>query len=327
MILSQTPLRLSLLGGNTDFRDYFLNFGGLVLSTTIDKYIYCIVKKRFDDKIIVNYTIKETVDDVNDIKHELVRESLKMLGITKGIEISFLADIPSEGTGLGSSSAVTIGLLNALHNYQGQSVTNQQLAEEAVNIELDVLKKPIGIQDQHAIALGGLRCIEMTQLGEVFGYKVDMNESVKEDFNNSLMLFYTGVSRKTDGVLKEFDVMTNRKLLDQNKVLAKVGTEELLRGNLKKFGGLLDIYWNFKKQMNSKTTTTEIDKMYEVAKKAGAIGGKVIGAGGGGFLLVMFPANKRAKIRKALKDYKELPFRFTDCGSRIIHNICKTYLI
>ena len=321
MILTQTALRLSLLGGNTDFRDYFLNYGGLVLSTTIDKYIYCIVKKRFDDKIIVNYTIKETVDDVNDIKHELVRESLKMLGITKGIEITFLADIPSEGTGLGSSSAVTIGLLNALHNYQGQSVTNQQLAEEAINIELDVLKKPIGIQDQHAIALGGLRCIQMTQLGEVFGMKVEMNESVKEDFNNSLMLFYTGVSRKTDGVLKGFDVMDNRKLLDQNKVLAKVGTEELLRGNLKKFGKLLDVYWNVKKQMNAKTTTTEIDKMYETAKKAGAIGGKVIGAGGGGFLLVMFPANKRAKIKNALKDYKELPFRFTDCGSRVIHNI------
>jgi len=188
MIITQTPLRLSFLGGNTDFRDYYLNYGGLVLTTTIDKYIYCIVKERFDDLIIVNYTIKETVENVDELKHELVREALKLLKITKGIEISFLADIPTQGTGLGSSSAVTIGVLNALHAYLGENVSSWQLAEEAINIELDILEKPIGVQDQHAIALGGLRAIEFSPSGQVAGHKVIIPESVREDFNNSLML-------------------------------------------------------------------------------------------------------------------------------------------
>lgn len=321
MIITATPLRLSLLGGNTDFREYYLNYGGLVLSTTIDKYIYCIVKKRFDDLIIVNYTIKETVENVYDLKHELVREALRMVGIEKGIEISFLADIPTQGTGLGSSSSVTIGVLNALHTYMGENVGARQLAEEAIEIELDILKKPIGVQDQHAIALGGLRAIAFSPGGDVVGNKVIMEESAKEDFNNSLMLFYTGITRKSSDILKSFDVKENKALLDQNMVLAIDGIEALLRGNLKKFGELLDLYWLAKKQLSSKISNKEIDKMYEKAKKAGAIGGKVIGAGGGGFMLIMFPANKRAKIREALKDYKELPFRFTNAGSRVIFHI------
>lgn len=320
MIISQTPLRLSLLGGNTDFREYFLNNnGGLVLTTTIDKYIYCIVKKRFDDLVIVNYTIKETVDKVDDIKHSLVKEALKMLKIEKGIEISFLADIPSEGSGLGSSSAVAIGVLNALHAFKGESVTQKQLAEEAIEIELDILHKSIGIQDQHAIAVGGLRQIEFVR-GNVYARKVVMEESVKEDFNNSLMLLYTGITRKSEEVLSGLDVVSSRGLLDQNKQLALVGTEALLKGDLKAFGEILDVYWTMKIQMNNRVSNPEIDTMYQLAKSVGVIGGKIVGAGAGGFLLVMFPANKRARVREALKDYKELPFRFSDWGSRIIFN-------
>jgi len=319
MIITQTPLRLSLLGGNTDFREYYLNYGGLVLSTTIDKYIYCIVKKRFDDLIIVNYTIKETVKEVKDLKHDLVKCALNLLEIKKGIEISFLADIPSQGTGLGSSSAVTIGLLNALHTYLGENVSSLQLAKEAIEIELDILGKPIGVQDQHAIALGGLRYIEFKTSGETKGSKLIMDESVKEDFNNSLMLFYTGITRKSSDILSSFDVNDKTPLLHQNKQLAIDGTENLLRGNLKGFGELLDMYWSFKQQFSYKISNKEIDDMYKKALIAGAYGGKVVGAGGGGFLLVMFPANKRAKIRKVLKDYKELPFRFSNAGSRVIY--------
>lgn|SRR3990167_6088588 len=320
MVISQTPLRISFLGGNTDFREYFFNYGGLVVTTTIDKYIYCIVKKRFDDLIIVNYTIKETVDVVDDLKHDLVREALKLLKINKGIEISFLADIPTQGTGLGSSSAVTIGVLNALHTYLGENVGAQKLAEEAVRIELDILGKPIGIQDQNAIALGGLRAIEFSPVGKVTGAKIEIPESVKEDFNNSLMLFYTGITRKSEEILSSFDVSNNKALLDLSKVFADDGVIALLKENLKRFGKLLDLYWKSKKQLSDKISNEQIDKMYESAKKAGVIGGKVIGAGGGGFLLVMFPANKRAKIREALKDYKELPFRFSNVGSKIIFN-------
>src|SRR3990167_4494817 len=320
MIVTRTSLRLSLLGGNTDFREYFLNYGGLVLTTTIDKYIYCIVVKRFDDLIVVNYSDKEIVEKVDDLKHELVREALKLLGITKGLEITFLADIPTQGTGLGSSSAATIGVLNALHTYLGENVSSKQLAEEAIKIELDILGKPIGILDQHIIAVGGLRAIEFAQSGEVFCQKVEMDESIREDFNNSLMLFYTGITRKADDVLSSFSVSDNKPLLDQNKLFAHDGVIALLKGDLTKFGRILDTYWKMKKQLVVKVSNPELDLMYEKAKKAGAIGGKIIGAGGGGFLLIVFPANKRTVIREALKDYKELPFRFSESGSKVIFN-------
>ncbi len=323
MIITQTPLRVSFLGGNTDFREYYLNYGGLVLTTTIDKYVYCIVKERFDDLIIVNYSVKETVESVSELKHDLVRSALELLEINKGIEITFLADIPTQGTGLGSSSAVTVGVLNALHTFKCENVSSQQLAEEAIGIELDILGKPIGVQDQHIAAMGGLRCIEMNKSGSVYGQRLEMQEAVKEDFQNSLMLFYTGITRNTDEILSSFNIERDKVLCDQNKLFANDGIIALLRGDLRKFGGLLDSYWNVKKQFSSKVSNPQIDEMYELAKKAGAIGGKILGAGGGGFLLVMFPANKRAKIREALKDYKEMPFRFSDSGSKVILNTQK----
>ena len=321
MIITQTSTRLSLFGGNTDFREYFLKHGGLCLTATIDKYVYCIVKKRFDDLIIVNYSKKEVVEDVNNIQHKLVREALRLLGIEKGIEVSFLADIPSKGTGLGSSSSVVIGTLNALHAYLGENVSSEQLAREAVQIEIDILKNPIGVQDQYAIALGGLRATQFHQSGDVESQKIAISESVKEDFNNSLMLFYTGETRKSKEILSSLNIADNIVALDQKKALADEGIMNLINGNLKEFGDLLGSSWATKKKSNSKTTNEEIDLMYEKALEAGAIGGKVIGAGGGGFLLVMFSANKRARIREALKDYKELSFRFNDFGSRIILNI------
>jgi len=321
MIITRTPLRVSFLGGNTDFREYFKKYGGLCLSTTIDKYIYCIVKKRFDDLIIVNYSVKEIVKKVVDIKHDLVRESLKMLGIKKGIEISFLADIPSAGIGLGSSSAVTVGLLNALHHYKGDVVSNRRLAVEAVIIEIDILEKPIGEQDQYAIALGGIRIIHFPEVGEIIGHKIKMKESIKEDFNNSLMLFYTNTTRESKDILSSLNIKKSTKILDFNKELANRGIEALIKGDLGAFGRLLDNYWKAKKKLSKKISNEQIDKMYNDTIKAGAIGGKVIGAGGGGFLLTMFPANKRAVIRNKLRDYKELPFRFEEGGSQVIFNI------
>lgn len=320
MIITQTPLRLSFLGGNTDFRDYYLKYGGFVLTSTIDKYIYCIVKERFDDKIIINYSIKETVDSVNEIQHELVREAMKLVGIEKGIEISFLADIPSSGSGLGSSSAVLVGLLNALHTYAGEHVSSFQLAEEAVRIEVDILEKPIGVQDQFAVAYGGLKTFEFKTNGKIKVKKVALNESVREDFNNSLMLFYTGVTRKTADILSTVNIEDNTELLSRNKYYATKGTQSLETGDLKQFGDYLDAYWQTKKELSGKVSNDKIDEMYRIAREAGAIGGKVVGAGGGGFLLVMFPANKRAIIREALKDYKELPFRFSRTGSKVIFN-------
>ena len=249
-----------------------------------------------------------------------MREALKLLGIEKGIEISFLADIPSEGTGLGSSSAVTVGLLNALHAYIGENVSSKQLAKEAVKIELDILKKPIGEQDQYAVALGGLRLIHFETDKSVPSAKILINDSIKEDFNNSLMLFYTDVTRNSEDVLSTLNIKRDMLFLDQCKIFADEGYDALISGDLKEFGKLLDTYWETKKKLSDKITTKKIDDMYTTAMRAGAIGGKVLGAGGGGFLLIMFPANKRAKVRKALIDYKELPFRFENSGSKIIFN-------
>lgn len=321
MIISQTPLRISFLGGNTDYREYYFNYGGLCLDTTIDKYIYCIVKKRFDDFIYVNYSEKEVVSKVDDIEHDLVREALKLTGIEKGIEISFMADIPTQGSGLGSSSSVLVGVLNSLHSYLGHSIESKRLAEEAIKIELDILGKPIGVQDQHIAVMGGLRLIEFNPGGDVSGKRIEIDESVKEDFNNSLMLFHTGISRKADEILSKFDVSQNKSNLDEKKDLARFGMECLLKGDLKRFGGLLNMGWSKKKQLSDNKSNRKIDVMRDTAMKAGAFGSKIIGAGGGGFLLVMFPANKRAKIREALKDYQEMPFRFSGYGSRVIINI------
>ncbi|MEK6886537.1 MAG: GHMP kinase, partial [Nanoarchaeota archaeon] len=248
MIITQTSTRLSIFGGNTDFREYFIKHGGKVLTASIDKYIYCIVKKKFDDLIIVNYSEKETVTKVDDLKHNIVREALKLVGITKGIEISFLADIPSQGTGLGSSSAVTVGVLNALHTYVGENVSANQLAEEAVHIEIDILKNPIGIQDQCAVAFGGLRMFEFKAIsGEVITEKVKISESMQEDFNNSLMLFYTGVTRNTNEVLSRFDVASNIEALNEKKLLVEKGVTALTSGNLGDFGRLLDKSWKTKR--------------------------------------------------------------------------------
>lgn len=317
MIITKTPLRISLLGGNTDFAEYYKEHGGALVTTTIDKYIYCIVKERFDDLIYINYSIKEKVSNVKDIKHDLVREAMKMVGVTKGIEITFLSDIPSEGSGLGSSSAVTVGLLNALYQYTGQVMPLGQLASKACQIEIDNLKNPIGVQDQIITAYGGLRYIRLSEEG-VEVLKIDKG---KKELEDSIMLFYTNKTRSAGKILKGMDVKKSKKILDDNKKLAIDGNRCLASGDIKGFGDLLDKYWELKKFLNAKVSNKEIDDMYSKAKKAGAIGGKIIGAGGGGFLLLIVKDDKKESVRKALSKYKELSIRLSDFGSQVIFNI------
>lgn len=307
MIITQTPLRISLLGGNTDFPKYFKKHGGAVLTTTIDKYIYCIVKKRFDNQIWINYSAKEIVDDVKDIKHDLVREAMKLTGVDRGIEITFLSDIPSEGSGLGSSSAVVVGLLNALHQYKGESATKLQLAEEACHIEVNTLKKPIGYQDQYAIAFGGFNLIE-------FGKIITVTPLDSEDFSDFLMLLYTGKTRKAEKILSKMKL--NKKILDKIKyeVYSKLDriTDPVILGDL------LERYWVFKRMLNSSVSNKSINNMYAKTLHAGALGGKIVGAGGGGFLLIATLPQYKDEIRAL--GYKELPFRFSRYGSRVIFN-------
>ncbi|MCL4390439.1 MAG: GHMP kinase [Patescibacteria group bacterium] len=323
MIITQTPLRISFLGGNTDFPDFFRKHGGAVLTTAIDKYIYCILTERFDDKIYVNWSKKEIVDNVDQIEHELVREAMKKTGVTKGVEISFLADIPSEGSGLGSSGSVLVGALNALYHHVGHTPTPEQLAEEAVEIEVEKLGKPVGVQDQYIAAFGGLRFLEFHKTGDISTEKVNLTNGRLADLASSLMLFYTGRSRLSKTILVDVHQNLDKKtqVLLQTKRLAQTGHRALVSGNVQKLGELMNEYWQLKKAMADNISDREIDRMYSLAKKAGAIGGKIAGAGGGGFLVLIVPSQRRESVRQALSSYKELPIGLERDGSKVIFNV------
>lgn len=321
MIVVQTPLRVSFLGGGTDFEDFYLNHGGAILSTAIDKYVFIVIKERLDDMIYVNYSRKEIVDSLDKLKHELVREAMRIAGVTKGVEITTLADIPTEKTGLGSSSSITVGLLQALYTYKGELKTAETLAQEACHIEIDVLGKPIGKQDQYIAAYGSLRFITFNNSG-VKLEKIELPFENKRRLSDNLLLFYTGVTRKSSGVLLEQKVNINERLetLSEMTRLAFKARDAIVEGAFDEFGELLHQGWELKKDLACKISNPKIDEIYEAACRAGAIGGKITGSGGGGFLLLYCPIEKQNEIRKALKGLRELPFYFEQDGSKVIFN-------
>ncbi len=325
MIITQTPLRISLAGGGTDAPAHFRNHGGAVVSSAIDKFFYAVVKERFDDKIYVNYSKKEIVDSVDQLEHELVREAMRKVGVTKGIEISFLADIPSEGSGLGSSSSVTVGTLNALYHLRGHTPTAEQLAREACEIEIDILKKPIGVQDQYIAAYGGLRFFEFCKDGSVKADLLNPPREVLEDLDNHLMLFFTGRTRSASNILKEQNTDLEKKTAALNKLTEQAHQvrDLILKGNIMEIGRVLHEGWEVKRTLASKISDAELDAIYERAIKAGAVGGKISGAGGGGFFLLFVPSDKRQAVRAALKGLREMPFRLERGGSRVILNVQK----
>lgn len=322
MIITQTPLRISFLGGGTDFPDFYHQHGGAVLSTAIDKYVYCIVKKRFDDLIYINYSKKEIVDSVDMIEHEICREAMRIVGIKRGIEISFLSDIPSTGSGLGSSSSVAVGVLNALYQYIGRTCDAKKLAEDAIKIEIEILKKPIGVQDQYIAAYGGLKYFEFGPSGVVVKTP-EVSDKTFIELNEMIMLFFTGQTRDSGTVLKEqkSKIVTNIELLDKIRLQAIKAEKCIKQGQLKKMGQLLDDSWQLKKKLASNISNLAIDEMYKAAKQAGAIGGKIAGAGSGGFLLLLVDPGKKNKVRKALSDFKYLPINHSADGSKVIFNI------
>ncbi|HDY70287.1 MAG TPA: GHMP kinase [Nitrospirae bacterium] len=323
MIISQTPLRISFVGGGTDLKSFYHKEDGMVLSTAIDKYVYVIVKERFDDKIYINYSIKEIVDDVSQIKHQLVREAMKKIGIDKGVEITTLADIPSEGSGLGSSSTVTVGLLNALYNYVGKQVTLEQIAREACEIEIDICGKPIGKQDQYAAAYGGLNKITFHSDESVSVDKVSLFNKDIIQLGSRLLLFFTNKTRKADAILKKQKKMSgdNRAILRRMKDFVPKLESSLEGSKFSMLGKLLHENWKLKKSLVGSISNAEINKMYNKAMDAGAQGGKICGAGGGGFLLMYVPKAKQDKVREALSDYREMHFMLDSFGSRIIFNV------
>lgn len=323
MIITQTPLRISFAGGGTDFAGFYTKEEGCVLSSAIDKYIYVIVKERFDDKIRVGYSRTEMVDNVDEIEHELVRESLRRVGIKSGIEISTMADIPSEGSGLGSSSTVTVGLLNALYAYRGETKPAEVLAREACEIEIGVLGKPIGKQDQYIAAYGGIRCIRFLRDHTVGAELVEMDEAHRRLMSDSLMLFYTGVTRQASVVLSEQKENIDAKLQVLRKMRGQADElrKHLTNSRVNKLGQVLRDGWEMKKTLASGISNDYINNLYEKAIKAGASGGKVAGAGGGGFLLLFCSPAHQHKVRKALASLKELPFQLERDGSKVIFNV------
>lgn len=322
MIIIQTPLRISFAGGGTDFRDYYRRDGGCVVSTAIDKYIYVIIKDRFDRNIRIGYSRTEMVDSIDEIEHELVREAMKKVGISYGIEIATMADIPSEGSGLGSSSAVTVGLLHAMYTFKGQLVTPGQLAREACEIEIDILGKPIGKQDQYIAAYGGLRRIDFNADETVSAKWVPMPDESKRRFGESLMLFYTGITRKADTILTQQKDNIASKVATLDKIKDQAGEihEALENGNLNRIGRIMDAGWRHKKQLADNISNASINAYYEAALDAGAVGGKVAGAGGGGFLLLFCPPDRQAEVRRALSGMRELPINLERDGTKVILN-------
>jgi len=320
MIISKTPLRISLAGGGTDLASYYLQNEGFVISTAIDKFVYVIVKERFDELIYVDYSSKEIVNNINEIQHDLVREAAKITGMTSGFEVMMLADIPSEGSGLGSSSSLTVGLLHTFYRYQGKLVTSEQLASEASRIEIEILGKPIGKQDQYIAAYGGLKGFKFKKDDSVEVIDVELESDLKRKLGSNLQLFFTNVTRKSSSILEEQNknVMSN---LDFHHKIKDIGYDTLKaikEHRLSHVGENLKINWELKKKLASNVSNPEIDKMYSLAIKGGALGAKISGAGGGGFLMVYCERDKQDHLRESLKDYRELPFLLEKYGSKII---------
>lgn len=323
MIITQTPLRISLAGGGTDLPDFFMKYGGAVVNSAIDKYLYCIVKERFDEKIYVNWTKKEIVDSVDQVEHDLVREAMRKTGVTKGIEISFLSDIPAEGSGLGSSSSVTVGVLNALYQYRGETPTAEQLAREACEIEIDIIGKPIGWQDQYIAAYGGLRYITFGPGRVATVESVRASAATLEDLDHDLMLFFTGKTRQAGNILAEQKSNISQKVPVLQEMTRQAGEVRRLleAGDVAALGPMLHSNWEAKRKLASGISSGELDELYERAVKAGASGGKISGAGGGGFFLLCVPSEKRVAVRAALRELREMPFRLERGGSRVILNM------
>lgn len=323
-IISKTPLRTSFVGGGSDLSAFYKNESGAVVSTAINKYIYITVNKKFDSKIRASYSVTEIVDSVDELKHELIRESLKLLNIDGGIEITSIADIPSQGTGLGSSSSYTVGLLNALYAYKGMHVGAERLAREACEIEIGRCSKPIGKQDQYIAAYGGLQYIQFNPDESVFVDPIIHLKSTRVKLEENLLLLYTGLTRSSESILSEQRSNTEtqeekRKTLCNMVRLAAELRDAFTHDHLDAFGEILHKGWLEKRKMASKITNQAIDEWYERAREHGAIGGKILGAGGGGFLLFYAPREKHGDIIKALPELKPLPFEFEPQGSKIIY--------
>lgn len=321
MIITRTPFRISFAGGGSDIKDYYQYHEGAVLSTSIDKYLYLSAHPYFYDGYLLKYSKQENVETISQIEHRIIKHIFQCYDI-KGIDFNSTADIPS-GTGLASSSAFTVGLTNLCNAYTGKYMSKEDMADYACQVEIEHLKEPIGKQDQYACAVGGLNFISFHPNDTVTVEKIFLPNEVFAKFEKNLLMFYTNKTRATKSILSEQrkNIANNHeKVLNLHKMvkLAHDLKRELLNGNVDATGEILHEGWIYKKQMASSISDPEIDHFYDLALKNGALGGKILGAGGGGFLLFYAHEEHHDKIRKAL-DLKEMSFKFDNLGTTIIH--------
>lgn len=322
MIISRTPLRISFAGGGSDLPSFYQHDEGAVLSTTIDKYVYLAVHAYFyPDKTLLKYSKTELVEHTAEIKHPIFRECLSMLKVS-GLDISSMADVPA-GTGLGSSSSFTVSLLNVLHAYKHEAVSAEYLASTACDIEINRLGDPIGKQDQYAAAYGGLNFIRFNYDGTVDVEKIVMEAAAKQQLDRNLIMIYTGQTRSASALLQQ----QNRAMQDGIK---RQAVREMVRkayelkyvlqqNKIDDFGRILHEGWLLKQSISTGISNTEIADLYQAGLKAGALGGKLLGAGGAGFLLFYCPEERQPAFRRAMLGFRELPFTFENYGSKIIY--------
>lgn len=321
MIGTRTPFRISFIGGGSDLREFYRRHPGHVLSTTINKYMFVFIHPFFDERIQVKYSKTELVNTIDDIQHPIVREALRRFAV-RGVDINSIADIPA-GTGLGSSGAFTVGLLNALYAYCGQNPTRETLARESCEIEIDILKEPIGKQDQYAAAFGGFNFLTFHTDDSVTVEPLKVADDLLRKFENSLLFFYLGGSRPTKDILggQKHNIVTNKKTFLKIKrmtELAQALRNSFLAGSLQDVGAILEENWFLKKELAPKVSNDKIDHYYDVARKNGASGGKLLGAGGTGFLMFYCEKNQQEKLKRALSDLREYKICFDQEGTKII---------
>ncbi len=324
MIVTRSPLRITLGGGGTDLPSYYRKQGGFLVSAAIDKYIYITIHDIFVEELIVKYSKLERVSKASELEHPIVREALDVAGISSaGLEISSMADIPA-GTGLGSSGSFTTALLKAFHTYQKNIISAGELAEQACDIEINRLNEPVGKQDQYIAAFGGITCFQFNKDDSVDVWPLDISDETFYNLEDNLMLFFTGFTRKASNILKDQDKKTREddgemvKNLDYVKDLGKRSADSLQNGDLHHFAMLMHEHWEYKKKRSKSMSRDEIDKWYNVALENGALGGKLIGAGGGGFL--MFYTENKRQLRHAMLEQglREVRFRFDLQGSKVV---------
>lgn len=323
MIISRTPLRVSFVGGGSDLPSYYLEHGGRVISMAINKYVYVSVNKSFSRSVRIAYSKVEECQNFENVQHPLVRNCAKLLELKTGLEITSTADIPANGTGLGSSSSFTVGLLNALSAYKGELVPKGELAETACKVEITMCGEPIGKQDQFAAALGNVNIFNFNTDNSVDAERVDLSPFNENLFLGSMLVFYTGVTRSASSVLadQKANIVSGEKLRDLKRMVELVEPfrNAMSKGDTKQCGEILDLNWNLKKNLSKFVSNQFIDEIYEEAMSAGAFGGKLLGAGAGGFMLFLAPQSKHHAIAQRLCKLKQQFWGLDRAGTSIIH--------